>query len=203
MKGEKADNKRQFILEEAAKCFGKFGYEKTTLEDIGRVTNMNKATLYYYYKNKEEIFLAVVLAESERFITDLQAKVRGLEGFEQQIVSYFVERLGYYQKVVNLHQLSISTLRQVQPIFDALYQRVSQKEVLFIESLLAEAQSAGVVRTAEPLNAIANALVSIANALKHEAILQSKAIYSNEVDYTEVEIQTRYIIRLILNGLTK
>ena len=53
--------KKQEILKAASECFARFGYEKTTLDDIGKMVGLNKASLYYYYKNKEDIFAEVVL----------------------------------------------------------------------------------------------------------------------------------------------
>ncbi len=201
MKSEKADNKRQFILEEAAKCFGKYGYEKTILDDIGKAANMNKATLYYYFKNKEEIFMAVVLAESERFIADLQAKVKDVGNFDQKIVSYFSERLHYYKKVVNLHQLSVAQLRYIQPLFDELYQKVQQTEIAFIAQLLTEAQQKNLLRSQESLPKVAETMLLVANALKHEGVLQAKELYAHEIDYSVIDQQTNYVILLILKGL--
>lgn len=201
MKSEKADNKRQFILEEAAKCFGRYGYEKTTLDDIGKVAKMNKATLYYYFKNKEEIFIEVVLAESERFIAGLQKKIETYTQFDEKIINYLSERLYYYKQVVNLHQLSVVSLRSIQPIFDELYQKVQQTEILFIEQILLEAKQKGIISTEGKLYEVAEAIILVANALKHEAVLQSKALYAHEIDYSGIDKKTSYIIHLILKGL--
>ena len=68
----KATEKRIKILEAAKSCFTQFGYEKTTLEDIGKKLGLNNSSLYYYFKNKEEIFTAVVVKEAEKIVDDLQ-----------------------------------------------------------------------------------------------------------------------------------
>jgi ribosome-binding protein aMBF1 (putative translation factor) len=36
--------KEKKILQVAKECFARFGYEKTTLEDIGRMSGLNKAS---------------------------------------------------------------------------------------------------------------------------------------------------------------
>jgi len=47
--------KRQAVLKEAMRAFGKRGYHNTSLEDIARSLNVSKATLYNYIKDKQEI----------------------------------------------------------------------------------------------------------------------------------------------------
>ena len=219
MKKEKTEEKRQLIVTEASKCFSQFGFEKTTLDDIGKSANLNKATLYYYFKNKEEIFMEVVLQESTRFITELQAKTVLITGFEDKICSYLIERLRFYKQVVNLHQLSIVLLRQIQPIFDELYNNLLQTEIQFIKQILEVAAAANQISFSpdlqqnlqqnpqqnpqQNLQEIAESIISVANSLKHEAVLQSKTQFAHHIDYSSIEQKTIFITQLILNGLKK
>jgi len=56
---------REEILSSARELFERFGFKKTTMEDIARQVGKSKSALYYYYKTKEEIFEAVVLQDIE------------------------------------------------------------------------------------------------------------------------------------------
>lgn len=56
---------REEILIGARDLFERFGFKKTTMEDIARQVGKSKSALYYYYKTKEEIFEAVVLGDIE------------------------------------------------------------------------------------------------------------------------------------------
>ncbi len=49
------------IIDIAQDIFFQNGYEKTTIFQIAEAAGYNKRTLYLYFKDKEEIFLAVVL----------------------------------------------------------------------------------------------------------------------------------------------
>jgi AcrR family transcriptional regulator len=202
-KTEKSEEKRQHILTEAAKCFSHFGFEKTTLDDIGKAARLNKATLYYYFKNKEEIFMTVVLQESAKFAHDLQSKTTALQNFEEKILTYLIERLRYYKNVVNLHQLSIVLLQQIQPIFDELYHKVEQEEIAYFKEILSTAQQQRQISSQYDALSIAESLIIVANVLKHEAILQSKAQFAHQIDYSPIEEKTTFVIQLILNGLKK
>ncbi|MBL4603140.1 MAG: TetR/AcrR family transcriptional regulator [Emcibacteraceae bacterium] len=54
---EKRKIKLDVILRNAAKAFMERGYYKTSLDDIARMQNVTKPTLYYYIKNKEDILV--------------------------------------------------------------------------------------------------------------------------------------------------
>ena len=62
--------KRERILEVAKELIGKFGFKKTTMEDIARSASMAKATIYHYFTSKEEILKEIINKEGEtlRFI---------------------------------------------------------------------------------------------------------------------------------------
>jgi AcrR family transcriptional regulator len=59
------DKTRSAIMEVAAKLFGKYGFHKTSMDEIAKIARKAKGSLYYHFKNKEELFTAVVDAELE------------------------------------------------------------------------------------------------------------------------------------------
>jgi Transcriptional regulator len=60
------DPVREEILQGARQLFERFGFKKTTMEDIAKQIGKSKSSLYYYYKTKEEIFEAVVLEDMDK-----------------------------------------------------------------------------------------------------------------------------------------
>ncbi|MCK4799032.1 MAG: TetR/AcrR family transcriptional regulator, partial [Spirochaetes bacterium] len=47
--------KREEIIRKAEPIFAKYGFKKSTMDNIAENINLKKSTLYYYFKNKEEI----------------------------------------------------------------------------------------------------------------------------------------------------
>lgn len=70
------DARRKDILATAEKLFHEKGYAKTTINDILKKQNIAKGTFYYYFKSKDEVVDAIVLAGS----TDKAGKVRAIAG---------------------------------------------------------------------------------------------------------------------------
>jgi AcrR family transcriptional regulator len=196
------DDKREQIKAAAAECLARFGFDKTTMEDIAGRVGLNKASLYYYYKNKEALFTEVVIDEAGRFINALQAKIEDVSGCRRQILTYLTERLRYYQQVVNLHNLSIETLNRVHPTFKALYESVLAREVAFVARILEQGAADGEI-DARASERLARAILTVADALKHSAGCRTDARWPAEIDYSGIEADLTLIVNLIMDGLER
>ncbi|WP_204417291.1 TetR family transcriptional regulator [Bacillus tianshenii] len=53
-------DKKQIIKEAAAKSFSMFGYKATTMDQVAKIANVGKGTIYNFYSNKEELFGEIV-----------------------------------------------------------------------------------------------------------------------------------------------
>src|ERR1051325_5552060 len=63
------------ILEAALACFTERGFANTRLDDVARRAGVTKGTLYLYFRNKEELFEAVVRQSLVPYIEALEAAV--------------------------------------------------------------------------------------------------------------------------------
>jgi len=54
---------KSLIVESATKYFSKYGFHKTTMNEIAKHIHKAKGVLYYYFKNKEELFNEVLKQE--------------------------------------------------------------------------------------------------------------------------------------------
>lgn len=60
------------ILNTAAKLFAKNGYNATSMNDIASHVKIEKSSLYYFYKNKDDIFAAVLERSWDKLLNDIQ-----------------------------------------------------------------------------------------------------------------------------------
>jgi AcrR family transcriptional regulator len=73
---EPAHARRAQILAAALRCFSEKGYHATTTEDLVRASGLSKGSLYWHFRSKEEVFLALLEAlEGELFSAWEQAAV--------------------------------------------------------------------------------------------------------------------------------
>ncbi|KGR82718.1 TetR/AcrR family transcriptional regulator [Lysinibacillus odysseyi] len=55
-------DRRQEILDAATKSFSLFGYKATTIEQVAKVANVGKGTIYTFFDNKEVLLQEVVVS---------------------------------------------------------------------------------------------------------------------------------------------
>jgi len=60
-----AEQRRAQIVEAAFSCFAEKGYHATTMDDIVRTSGLSKGSLYWHFRSKEDVFLAVFDAFAE------------------------------------------------------------------------------------------------------------------------------------------
>ena len=62
---EEREARKQRILKGALEVFKASGLEGATMDQIAQNSGFGKATLYYYFKSKEEVFSAILVALSK------------------------------------------------------------------------------------------------------------------------------------------
>ncbi|WP_431028555.1 TetR/AcrR family transcriptional regulator [Lysinibacillus sp. LZ02] len=55
-------DRKQEILLGATKSFSMFGYKATTMEQVAKIANVGKGTIYNFFTNKEELLQEVVIS---------------------------------------------------------------------------------------------------------------------------------------------
>jgi AcrR family transcriptional regulator len=199
-------NKKELVKEKigrvAMKCFSKYGLDKTTLEDIAKEVGLNKASLYYYYKNKEDIFLEVAIREGQDFLSSLQQKTLAKKNTEDRVTFYLLERINYYKNILNMNRVSVETLHKMLPRFFELFDSIMQAEVQFLSKLIREGVKTKELIKVNP-DSLASSLIDMNDALKHHA--EHKAILKNqdEIDYSQILVDMKFLLALIFKGLSQ
>lgn len=80
-KVKKSDRRRSDILRAAVHLFDRQGYTNTSLDDVAREVGIKREALYYYYRNRAQILLAIIRPQS-------LALVRGLQDIQEMEVSH-------------------------------------------------------------------------------------------------------------------
>ena len=99
------DATSQRILDAALGQFEDFGLRRTTMEDVARRAGMSRITIYRRFAGKDALVEAVLLRESSRFFTALDAAVADLPTTEERLVEGFAFTLEYLRGHVLLNRL--------------------------------------------------------------------------------------------------
>src|SRR5260221_12164864 len=70
--------RRTAILQAAAECFRETGYEAARIDDVAEAAGIDRATLYYYFPNKEQLFRTLIMERLEGRAARLQGESAAL-----------------------------------------------------------------------------------------------------------------------------
>ena len=130
-------DRRVEICEKAFLTFTRYGYRKTTVEDIGKACGLGKAALYYYFSSKEEIFAELVRAKSERLLVVMETAVKAAADPRARLVGLVKARLQAIGEML-LGTAIVAELEEVLPAVNKLRQDCFDKEVRLVERVLAD-----------------------------------------------------------------
>lgn len=91
---------RAILVDVARQLFAKNGIEETTMNDIALASQKGRRTLYTYFKNKEEIYYAVVESELEHMSERMFAVAEMDISPEDKIVELIYARLDAVKEIV-------------------------------------------------------------------------------------------------------
>lgn len=63
------DNREERVLTAAAELFTRFGYDKTTIDDVAREAGLSKGSVYLAFDSKQRLFEGVLLTQMRAFST--------------------------------------------------------------------------------------------------------------------------------------
>ncbi len=63
------------ILEAAAELIVRWGYKKTTVDDIAKQAGVAKGTIYLHWKTREELFKAVLMHDELKLVEDMRQRI--------------------------------------------------------------------------------------------------------------------------------
>lgn len=109
------------ILDAARKMFLRYGFDGTTMQMIANESNINKALVHYYFRNKERLFEAVFMEAFSQMIPNLfsifTAEIDFFDKIRSFIDAYISALLKYPQiPLFILHELKRNPDRVIQLI---------------------------------------------------------------------------------------
>ena len=133
---------RQLLINAARDVFAQLGVKRTTMNDIAEASEKGRRTIYTYFKNKLEIFNAVIERESEQSVVKLREVLSlNLTATEKIELFYKIKFKSVQEELIKQDSLysyfSLDLKR-----FNRIRRLTSTKETEILQSILAEGISA-------------------------------------------------------------
>ena len=143
---------RARIIEAAREAFSTMGFEGASLRSVAKEAGVQHQLATYYFKTKEELWMAVMDELAVGFFARLGERIRGLEGVDaptklRLVVREFVK---YSAEYPQLHRLMTMEGRRESERLAWLIKRHVSRFYSISTKLIREAQATGVVRPGDP-----------------------------------------------------
>jgi TetR/AcrR family fatty acid metabolism transcriptional regulator len=96
-KSRESEKKRK-ILNSAIKIFGDKGFQNATIAEIAKEAGIGDATIYEYFKNKEDILLAIPVEITKELIPQIHDHMMGIKGALNKLRKFIWWWLNYVEK---------------------------------------------------------------------------------------------------------
>jgi AcrR family transcriptional regulator len=73
--GVDREARAQRVLDAASALIMRYGYRKTTIEDIAREARVGKGTVYLHWRSRDELFAALIMREKVAMAEDIQRRI--------------------------------------------------------------------------------------------------------------------------------
>jgi len=124
------------IIEVAQDTFKRYGFRKSTMDEIATAAGKGKSTLYHYFKSKEEVFAAVIEKESNIMFKELNKIITANIDSKSKIKKYIITRMGLINELSNLYSAIKSDYLNHFNFIQKYRVKYDEYEIIFIEQIL-------------------------------------------------------------------
>jgi len=148
--GNSKTARRRQIVKEAGRLFALYGSKKTSLEDISEAIGLGKASLYYYFKSKEELYQAVIRCEREMLIGRLKKEINRHSSAQRKLHVYIITRMNGIKELINLYKLARGSSQEVLPLIEEERRLFFKTEKKLVLDILKEGIKKNIFHIADP-----------------------------------------------------
>jgi len=91
-------DKKDYIMDIAKKRFDRFGFKKTTVDEICQDARISKKTLYEYFKDKEDLFVSLFNREALKSRKVVVGKLNKIDDPMEKIKKYMQFSRAYFKE---------------------------------------------------------------------------------------------------------
>jgi len=197
----KRKDKKEKIVEAARKVFSKYGYNKTTLDDIGNIVGMKKNSLYHYFKNKEDLFSFIINCEADLYFQFINEEIKKGRSAEDKVKIFVIDGIKYGRERLNLYNSTIAARMEIFYLVENYHKDFVNKQYKILMGVLKEGvkNNEFVKHNSKKL---AEDLIDMANSIEEHLFITSGAKYFRDINLRKIDKKISNLLNFILMGLT-
>ena len=199
---ENIKEKELVITEAARKRFAHYGFSKVTMDEIATDVEMGKASLYYYFPTKEELFRAVLAQEMNELKKNIEIILQESETATTKLHQYVEQRMNFFQILLNLGTLSVHSYFDPKSIFKKLFIDLEEVELGLLRKIFDEGKK-NKEFDKKLNNDTAVVFLHIIQGLRCRVLKHSKGQGIDEEARNDLQKEMNLATEIFINGIKK
>ena len=132
-------NKEEFrkkIIASAGQIFSRYGFKKTSMDEIAKALSMGKSSIYYYFESKESIFEAVILSEANTLRAELTTAIKAVESPIDKLRNYVFVRMKSFEKLSNYYNAIFDRNLNHFEFIETIREKYDREELAILRLIL-------------------------------------------------------------------
>ena len=127
---------RRKIIISAGQIFSRYGFKKTSMDEIAKALSMGKSSVYYYFDSKEDIFEAVVFSEANTLRSELTKAIKAVESPIDKLKSYVFVRMKSFEKLSNYYNAIFDKNLNHFEFIETIREKYDREELAILRLIL-------------------------------------------------------------------
>ncbi len=128
--------KEKLILEAAAEVFLKFGFKKTSIDDIAAHAGVGKGTIYNYFQSKEALFFRMAEVVQDEMDQDFKIALNRYRGKNDPLINHMIVRQLEARRMSVRYSMSIEVIAELLEIFKNTPDKIEEHVQQYIDILI-------------------------------------------------------------------
>lgn len=185
------DERRPLLLQAAREVLLRFGYRKTSLEDVAREAGVSRATLYNYFPSKAELLRSIVEVEVATVFATME-RAAGLDlSPEARLVAVTTARFARVRQLRKLYAVVLDVARPALTVAMAELDAFRDAQVACFAGIVADGVHSGRFVDEDPQR-VGAALWAALRGMDEAYVWESR---------DELELAPEILVRAVARGL--
>ena len=169
------DDTRKKILSVANKLFSRFGFHKTSMDEIAKIARKAKGSLYYHFASKEELFKEVVSKEIMSLKGQLSVIINNNDlSASDKIKKYLFRRMEILNDAANYHETLKADFFEHFDFIDDLREELDEWEKESLRKILLQGVETKEFAAIGDMDILLDVFIMVLRGLEIPFFLQNK-----------------------------
>lgn len=171
------DETKESILSVADKLFSRFGFHKTSMDEIAKIARKAKGSLYYHFASKEELFKEVVSIEMINLKNQLSFIVNNPDlTSSEKVKDYLVTRMEILNSAANYHETLKADFFEHFHFIDDLRTELDAWEKENLKKIILQGAEKGEFAIIGDIDVLLDVFIMVIKGLEIPFFLQNKYV---------------------------